>query len=128
MIVVTGATGNVGREVVKLLLADGKKVAAVTRNPSTAVLPGDADVIGGDPSRPATLAPALSSVEAVFLSPRAVGNGAAELLARVAEQGAQRVTVISAVTVEDGSGHRRFADAFKAVEDTVKASGLQWTI
>jgi uncharacterized protein YbjT (DUF2867 family) len=34
MILVTGATGNVGREVVKLLLADGEKVAAVTRNPS----------------------------------------------------------------------------------------------
>jgi uncharacterized protein YbjT (DUF2867 family) len=128
MILVTGATGNVGREVVKLLLAGGEKVAAVTRNPSAAVLPGDAQVIGGDPSRPATLAPALSGVEAVFLSPRAVGNGAAELLARVAEQGAQRVTVISAVTVEDGSGHRRFADAFKAVEDVVKASDLEWTI
>jgi len=128
MILVTGATGNVGREVVKLLLADGEKIAAVTRNPSAAKLPGDAHVIGGDPSRPATLAPALSGVEAVFLSPRAVGNGAAELLARVAEQGAKRVTVISAVTVEDGSGHRRFADAFKAVEDVVKASGLEWTI
>jgi uncharacterized protein YbjT (DUF2867 family) len=128
MILVTGATGNVGREVVKLLLAGGEKVAAVTRNPSAAVLPGDAQVIGGDPSRPATLAPALSGVEAVFLSPRAVGAGAAELLARVAEQGAQRVTVISAVTVEDGSGHRRFADAFKAVEDVVKASDLEWTI
>jgi len=118
MILVTGATGNVGREVVKLLLAGGEEVAAVTRNPS-AVLPGDPHVIGGDPSRPATLAPALSGVEAVFLSPRAVGNGTAELLARVAEQGARRVTVISAVTLEYGGGHRRFADAFKAVEDAV---------
>lgn len=128
MILVTGATGNVGREVVKLLLADGEKVAAVTRNPSAAMLPGDAHVIGGDPSCPATLAPAPTGVEAVFLTPRAVGNGAAELLARAADQGAKRVTVISAVTVEDGSGYRRFADAFKAVEDTVTASSLQWTI
>jgi uncharacterized protein YbjT (DUF2867 family) len=128
MILVTGATGNVGREVVKLLLADGEKVAAVTRNPSAAELPGDAHVIGGDPSRPTTLASALSGVEAVFLSPRAVGHGIAELLALVAAQGAKRVTVISAVTVEYGGGYRRFADAYKAVENTVKASGLEWTI
>jgi len=128
MILVTGATGNVGREVVKLLLADGEKVAAVTRNPSAAELPGDAHVIGGDPSRPTTLASALSGVEAVFLSPRAVGHGTAELLALVAAQGAKRVTVISAVTVEYGGGYRRFADAYKAIEDTVKASGLEWTI
>jgi uncharacterized protein YbjT (DUF2867 family) len=128
MILVTGATGNVGREVVKLLLADGEKVAAVTRNPSAAELPGAAHVIGGDPSRPTTLASALSGVEAVFLSPRAVGHGIAELLALVAAQGAKRVTVISAVTVEYGGGYRRFADAYKAVENTVKASGLEWTI
>ena len=85
-------------------------------------------MIGGDPSRPTTLASALSGVEAVFLSPRAVGHGTAELLALVAAQGAKRVTVISAVTVEYGGGYRRFADAYKAVEDTVKASGLEWTI
>src|SRR5262249_4403793 len=119
---------NVGHEVVKLLLAGGERVAAVTRNPSAAVLPGDAHVIGGDPSRPATLAPALSGGEAVLFSPRALRNGAAGLPARVAAQGAKRVTVISAVTVEDGSGHRRFADAFKAVEDVVRAWGLEWTI
>ena len=49
-------------------------------------------MVGGDPSRPTTLASALRGVEAVFLSPRAVGNGAAELLALLADQGATRVT------------------------------------
>ena len=127
MILVTGATGNVGREVAKLLLADGEKVAAVTRNPSAAALPGGARVVRGDPSRPATLS-ALSGVEAVFLSPRAVGSGAAALLALLADQGAKRVTLISAVTVEYGGGQQRFADAFKTAEDAVQASGLEWTI
>jgi uncharacterized protein YbjT (DUF2867 family) len=128
MILVTGATGNVGRELVRLLLADGEQVVAVTRNPSTAVLPGGAHVVGGDPSRPATLASALGGVEAVFLSPRAVGTSTAELLALAAQQGAKRVTLISAVTVEYGGGHQRFADAFKGAEDAVKASGLDWTV
>ncbi|GHO65381.1 hypothetical protein KSC_042730 [Ktedonobacter sp. SOSP1-52] len=54
MILVTGATGNVGREVVNLLLSGGKNVVAVTRNPATAALPDGAHVVGGDPSLPPT--------------------------------------------------------------------------
>jgi uncharacterized protein YbjT (DUF2867 family) len=73
MILVTGATGNVGREVVNLLLSGGEKVVAVTRHPATAALPDGAHVVGGDPSRPQTLTPALRGVDAVFISPRALG-------------------------------------------------------
>ena len=132
MILVTGATGNVGREVVNLLLDDGQEVAAVTRNPAAAALPGGAHVVGGDPSRPQTLTAALRGVEAVLISPRALGDATAgaataELLALAAEQGVERVVVLSAVTVQYAAGYRRFADAFKAVEDASKASGLQWT-
>ncbi len=133
MILVTGATGNIGREVVNLLLDGGEKVVAVTRNPATAALPDGAHVVGGDPSRPQTLTSALRGVEAVFVSPRALGDATAgvatvELLKLSAEQGARRVVVLSAVTVEYGGGYQRFADAFRAVEDAAKASGLQWTI
>lgn len=128
MILVTGATGNVGREAVKLLLDDREEVAAVTRDPARAALPGAAHVVGGDPSRPTTLRPALSGVEAILLSPRAVGDAAAELLSLAAEQGVQRVIVLSAATVEHPAGDPRFAEEFKAVEDTAKASSLQWTI
>lgn len=133
MILVTGATGNVGREVVKLLLESGEKVVAVTRNPATAALPEGAHVVGGDPSRPQTLAPALRGVETVFISPRALGDATAgsatvELLKLAGEQGAQRVVVLSAATVEYGGGYQHFADAFRAVEEAAKASGLQWTI
>jgi uncharacterized protein YbjT (DUF2867 family) len=133
MILVTGATGNVGREVVNLLLSGGEQVVAVTRNPAKAALPDGAHVVGGDPSRPQTLMPTLRGVEAVFISPRALGDATAgtatvELLKLAAEQGAQRVVLLSAVTVQDGGGEKRFADAFKAVEDAAKASSLPWTI
>jgi NAD(P)-dependent dehydrogenase (short-subunit alcohol dehydrogenase family) len=67
---ITGATGNVGREVVNLLLDDGVKVAAVTRDPARAALPDSAHVVTGDPSRPITLAPVLSDAEAILLSTR----------------------------------------------------------
>jgi uncharacterized protein YbjT (DUF2867 family) len=133
MILITGATGNVGREVVHLLLAGGEQVVAVTRHPTTAALPDGAVVMEGDPSRPQTLTKALHDIEAIFLSPRALGDATAgaataELLKLAAAQGVQRVVVISAVTVEYGGGYQRFADAFKAVEDVARASGLPWTI
>jgi uncharacterized protein YbjT (DUF2867 family) len=125
---VTGATGTVGREVLNLLLEGGAAVAAVTRHPATAALPAAAHLVGGDASRPQTLTSALRGVEAVFLIPRAVGAATAELLALAAEQGVQRVVVLSAVTVQYSAGYRRFADEFQAVEDAATASGLQWTI
>jgi uncharacterized protein YbjT (DUF2867 family) len=75
MILVTGATGSVGREVVNLLLDDAQEeLTAVTRNPAAAALPGGAHVVSGDPSCPQTLTSALRGVEAVLISPRALGD------------------------------------------------------
>ena len=48
MILVTGPTGSVGREVVNLLLSGGEQVVAVTRNPAKAALPDGAHVVGGE--------------------------------------------------------------------------------
>lgn len=127
MILVTGATGNVGRHAVGLLLDNGSKVAAVTRNPSIANLPAEAHLVVADPSTPQTLATALDGVDAILLSPRAVGNASTELLSLAAEHGVRQVVVLSATTVERPAGHERFAAHFKAVEDAAKASGLQWT-
>jgi uncharacterized protein YbjT (DUF2867 family) len=133
MILITGATGNIGREVVNLLVEGGEKVVAVTRNPATAALPDGVQVVEGDPSRPQTLKSALRGIKVVFISPRALGDTAAgaptaELLKLAVEQGAERVVVLSALTVEYRLGQRRFSDAFNAVEDAAKASGLPWTI
>src|SRR3979409_183414 len=127
MILVTGATGNVGRELVSLLLDDGAEVAAVTRDPATTALPSGVQLVGGDPSHPQTLAPAPRGVEAIFLNLRSVGDAAAELLSLAAEQGVQRVVLLSALTVQSPVGYAHFADAFKAAEGAVEASGLQWT-
>jgi uncharacterized protein YbjT (DUF2867 family) len=91
-------------------------------------VPAGARVIVGDPSRPKSLTPALRDVEAVLLSPRAVGHGAAELLSLAGEQGARRVVLLSAVTVKYPAGEARFAGDFKAAEDVVKGCGLDWTL
>ena len=127
MILVTGATGTVGREAIGVLRGRGAEVAAVTRDPSTAALPDGVQVIGADPSKPQTLSSALDGVEAVLLSPRAVSGATAELLSMAADRGAKRVVVLSAATVEYPVGQRRFVEEFESAEENAKASGLAWT-
>src|SRR5262245_4474014 len=128
MILITGATGNVGREVVKLILDKGGLIAAVSRNPAAASLPTKAHVIAGDPSQPQSLATAFNGIEAVLLSPRALAGAAKEFVTLAASSGVRRAVVLSALTVQYGGGLRRFADEFRAVEDAVKQSGLEWTL
>ncbi|WP_199239614.1 MULTISPECIES: NAD(P)H-binding protein [Kribbella] len=127
MILVTGATGAVGREAIGVLRGRGAEVAAVTRDPSTAALPDGVHVVGADPSKPQTLSSALDGVEAVLLSPRAVSGATAELLSMAADRGGKRVVVLSAATVEYPVGQRRFVEQFELAEEAAKASGLAWT-
>ncbi|MDZ5441934.1 NAD(P)H-binding protein [Micromonospora sp. 4G57] len=76
MILVTGATGTVGREVVSLLVARGERVRAVSRTPATAGLPAGVEVVAGDLAEPASLAPQPESFWAVV--ERAVEASGAE--------------------------------------------------
>src|SRR5580704_3860221 len=66
MILVTGATGTVGSEVVAQLLTAGQKVRAMTRDPSKVKLNDGVEVVQGDFNAPDTLANAVSGVERVF--------------------------------------------------------------
>ena len=65
-VLVTGATGFIGRRLVPALLEDGHRVRAMTRNPASYDGPGKA--IGGDVSDPASLTEPLGGVDvAVYL-------------------------------------------------------------
>ncbi|MFI5846021.1 NmrA family transcriptional regulator [Catenuloplanes sp. NPDC051500] len=112
MFVITGATGAVGREATRLLVESGATVAAVTRDPSTAI-----DVHPDD-------VPALRDIEGVLISPRAAGAGLGALLA----QARSRVVLLSALTVAHPAGEPRFRAAFEAAEHAVTTSGLTWTV
>lgn len=121
MILITGATGGVGREAVRLLLEEGTNVAAVTRDPD-ADLPAGAQLVHPDEVA------ALDGVDGILLSPRAVGAAVVGLLAHARKTGARRVVVLSAATVQYPAGHPRFRQRFQAVENIARDCGLDWTI
>jgi uncharacterized protein YbjT (DUF2867 family) len=64
-VLVTGATGSLGRAVVRRLLAGGHIVHALSRQPQVA-LPAGAKLVAGDLARSADLAQALAGVEAII--------------------------------------------------------------
>lgn len=66
-ILVTGATGTVGRHLVTQLLEKGEHVRALTRDPSRSALPSAAEVVAGDLTDLDSLRPAFSGVRAAHL-------------------------------------------------------------
>jgi uncharacterized protein YbjT (DUF2867 family) len=131
MILVTGATGAVGRPLLDLLVGKGVKVRAVTRDPRTDELPAGVEVVGGDPRHPDTIAALLEGVSSLFLNPRAAGDAARELVALAKERGVERVVALSSINVDDdldAQPSRFLGDRNKEAEDAAVASGLDWVI
>jgi uncharacterized protein YbjT (DUF2867 family) len=129
MIVVTGATGTVGRPLVMYLRDQGVTVRAVTRSTEAGTLPAGVEPVIADLTRPESLAPALEGASALFVHPRAVGENAGKLLALAAEKGVRRVVALSATNVNDDPAYQpsRFnGDRNKEVEDAVATNGLPW--
>jgi uncharacterized protein YbjT (DUF2867 family) len=100
MILITGATGNVGREVVARLRSEGHAVRAVSRRPGRARLPADVEVVAGDLDDPASVRPALEGATAVFLMGRNnLAEQAAGLLAGLPDPEIP-VVLLSSASVE----------------------------
>ena len=66
-ILVIGGTGTVGRQVVSQLCARGACVRALARNPTTAGLPPQVEVVRGDLTLPETLDGCLKGIDTVRL-------------------------------------------------------------
>jgi uncharacterized protein YbjT (DUF2867 family) len=94
-VLVTGATGRVGRAVVDDLLDAGVPVRALTREPATAGLPATVEVVAGDLTVPDSLDPVLLGVGAVFLLWTAPPDTAAAVVERLASH-TRRVVFLSA--------------------------------
>ncbi|MEV0677888.1 NAD(P)H-binding protein [Actinosynnema sp. NPDC050436] len=112
-ILVTGATGVVGRRVVERLVAAGEEVRALSRRPATG-LPPSVEVVAGDLLDPRD--EWFAGVDRLYLFP--AGDGA--VAARAARCGVRRVVDLSAAAVTVGLH-------VNPVEAAVEASGAEWT-
>jgi len=95
MILVIGATGRIGREVVNHLLRAGAPVRALTRQPRMANLPPSVDVVTGDLTDPPSLDACLQGVRGVFLLWTAPVGTAAAVTARLASHTSRIVLLTS---------------------------------
>jgi uncharacterized protein YbjT (DUF2867 family) len=115
-ILVTGATGNIGRMVVDELLALGADdVRALTVDPDRAALPPEVEVVTGFFDRPGTVAAALDGVDKLYLAPH-------------------RPTVDDTCRAAVAAGVRHIVDLagfkglhWQVIEDAVEATGIPFT-
>ena len=121
-IVVTGASGNVGRPLVSQLSAAGARVRAVTRTPNTAEFPDGVEAAS-------SAVGALSGASAVFLNSRALGDDLADVVALAKRSGVTKLVALSAINADDDFSRQpsRFrGDRNKEVEQLSVDSGLAW--
>lgn len=131
-ILVTGATGNVGRPLTASLLAEGARVRALTRNPETAGFPPEVEVAGGDYSAPATFAGAVAGTDALFVNIGAIRTGLGDLLAAARDAGVRKIVMLSSTTVRDdgeqmyalGASHKMAEDAGGATMPSSLVAGV----
>ncbi|MEV5837418.1 NAD(P)H-binding protein [Nocardia sp. NPDC052112] len=125
MILVTGATGNIGTELVAALSNSGAAVRALVRDPARAQLPAGVEAVTGDLNRPESLSEALDGVTAMFLLPGYAD--APELLARAKKAGVAHIALLSGGSAALADMNNAVSAYMTQAERDVRESGLAWT-
>jgi uncharacterized protein YbjT (DUF2867 family) len=126
VIVVTGATGTVGRQVVMQLSERRVPVRAVTRDPGSAGLPAGVEVTRGDLADPASLEPHLAGADAVFLvwpftSPERAADEGSRVV-QVLARHVPHIVYLSAYAAASQPG-----SFWATIERLIEQSGAAWT-
>lgn len=122
MILVTGATGSVGRHVIAQLLDQGVAVRAMVRDPEGADLPVGAEVVRGDLGDPASLEAALTGARSVFLL---WPSFSAEGSLPVAEALGRHVRHVVYLSAEAAAADSE--SVWAVVERRIRECGVEWT-
>jgi len=130
-ILVIGATGNVGRQLVSQLMAAGAQVRALARTPHSAGLPPHVEVVPGDLTVPETLDPCLDGIDTVFLVWFAPPASIAPVLERIVRHSRRIVFLSSPYKTPhpffQAGQPNLVAEAHKEIERLIEVSGRQWT-
>ncbi|WP_129785826.1 NAD(P)H-binding protein [Promicromonospora panici] len=129
MIVVTGATGNIGRPLVAELARQGQDVTAVSRAGTAPLDDPRVHAVSADLADPASLRAALSGASAMLLLVPGAGShlDRERIIATAADAGVRRLVLVSsqaAGTRPESLSHRPMAE----LEKLVRGSGLDWTV
>jgi uncharacterized protein YbjT (DUF2867 family) len=125
-VLVIGATGKVGRHVVSGLLDEGVAVRALSRDPETAALPAQVEVVEGDVGRPKTIEAASRGAQAAFLLwPDFDPTGAGEVVAALAGT-VDHIVQLSSARLQ-GCETGVTEGVWAEVERLVEVSGVAWT-
>jgi uncharacterized protein YbjT (DUF2867 family) len=130
MLLVTGATGNIGSEAVRLLLAAGQQVRVLSRSAEKGRALGAVDVVVGDVTNAATLPQAMAGVTKLLaLVPGAdlVPSVAPRLFTAAKAAGVRHVVFVSSGTI-DFTPQVTIGRWHLEAEATLKATGLPWTM
>jgi uncharacterized protein YbjT (DUF2867 family) len=134
-VLVTGATGFVGRRLVPRLVGEGFSVRAMTRNPDRYVS-GAESVVRGDVSEPSSLADALAGVDvAIYLVhsldqadfERRDAEGARAFGAAAAAAGVRQIIYLGGLGA-DGQELSPHLRSRREVEEILGASGVPVTV
>ncbi|AEV84832.1 hydroxylase [Actinoplanes sp. SE50] len=125
-IVVFGARGRVGRQVVAGLRAAGERVRATGREAPAGAFGPEVETVAADLDRPETLGPALADAGAAFAYAHPAGAEGFAAAARSA--GVRRVVLLSSAAVtRPDAAQNPIARRHRAVEEVLERSGLEWT-
>ena len=125
-VLVTGATGNVGRHLVPALLEAGVRVRALVRFPLTAGLPDAVDVVAGDLTSPDDVARAARGADAAFLLWPGFDGSGADAVAGALAAHVRHVVYLSAAELQgERTGPKQ--GAWADVEAAIRATGPTWS-
>jgi uncharacterized protein YbjT (DUF2867 family) len=124
MILVTGATGNVGKFLIPQLLAKGAPVRILVRDKSKVAHLGErVECVIGDLDRPETLRPAMQDVDRLYIVTPDTQQVTC-LLAAAKEAGVSHVVKQSTIEADRALGPGKW---HRAQEELIIASGMGWT-